>query len=629
VSEATEPLATGAAPGARGRGPRGVLALVGALHSAPALLPRLPLTLWRLAGALRPGGGGVPDRDFLAFGARDVGFRPWYAKIAREQAERGRVGFVWDDGLGLPLGTRFYNNWATYALYRALGARRYAALSIVLFLAACALPLALRGEGAMAAAVAVLLAGSPVLLAAQLHGGKPEVLWWALFPPLALALWEGHWLAAGLCFSAIAMVNFTVAFLSGVTLLLAAAPFTPGWTGLLLLAAGSLPGLVKTALRLRPFLRARMLGSLAREQSDVVSAPGDSWAARLRRMGTRDMLYYGGVYAVTLACIVPSVPRPLAAAVLAAGCMAVAAAGQKVFYLCDAQSFWLWHLALLSALLAWGPSWVGVAGLVFFAYLHGWVLGLPMPNALAATAVGASRAAVPYPFVEPVAGETLREPVRRFFAGVPDGSRVLLETHTHTRDFGGYRAFLQVCEEVLPLRGVEVVPDEYVRIAHMDYYADVIAAFHAGTPAARLREVAAGVGARFALAYSAAFARELEEAGWEPVAVLGRASVPGRAAALLALPPGTLHLLALPEGGGVISPPVEVVARGNELTWEGRAGTEYRVRYAWYPEMSAVQGGTPVPAGPGEPEEGTSLRFVRVTAAHDGPVTLRYRGRWS
>lgn len=629
MSEAAEALATGAAPRAPGRGRRSVLALLGALHSAPALLPRLPLTLWRLAGALRPGGGGVPDRDFLAFGALDVGFRPWYAKIAREQAERGRVGFVWDDGLGLPLGTRFYNNWATYALYNVLGARRYAALSIVLFLAACALPLALRGHGAMAAAVAVLLAGSPVLVAAQLHRGKPEVLWWALFPPLALALWEGHWLAAGLCFSAIAMVNFTVAFLSGVTLLLGVALFTPGWTGLLLVAAGMLPGVLKTALRLLPFLRASMLNSLAREQSDVVSAPGEGWGTRLRRMAARDMIYYGAVYAVALACILPGAPRPLAAALLAAGCMAVAAAGQKVFYLCDPQSFWLWHLGLLAALLAWGPSWLGVAGLVFFAYLHGWVLGLPMPNALAATAAGAPGAAVPYPFVEPVAGETVREPVRRFFAGVPAGSRVLLETHTHTRDFGGYRAFLQACEEVLPLRGVEVIPDEYLRIAHMDYYRRVAADFHVGTPAARLREVAAGLGARFALAYSAGFARELEEAGWEPVAVLGRTSVPERAAALLALPPGTLHLLALPEGDGVISPPVEVVARGNELTWEGRAGTEYRVRYAWYPGMSAAQGSAPVPAGPGEPEEGTSLRYVRVTATHDGPVTLRYRGRWS
>ena len=87
------------------------------------LIFNIPKTLRIVFEAFRSGGFGVADRDFWAFSRMDAGFRPWYTKIANDYNSQGRFGYVWDDGLGMPLGVRIYNNWGTYKLLHLLGQR--------------------------------------------------------------------------------------------------------------------------------------------------------------------------------------------------------------------------------------------------------------------------------------------------------------------------------------------------------------------------------------------------------------------------------------------------------------------------------------------------------------------------
>jgi hypothetical protein len=77
----------------------------------------------------------------------------------------------------------------------------------------------------------------------------------------------------------------------------------------------------------------------------------------------------------------------------------------------------------------------------------------------------------------------------------------------------------------------------------------------------------------------------------------------------------------------VITPPVPHTMHGNFLRWNARAGVSYLVRYAYHPSVEADQGGMRLPvraecAGPG-----FRVRFIRVMAAIDAPLALRFRPR--
>ncbi|WP_420129556.1 hypothetical protein [Longimicrobium sp.] len=611
---------------------RGVSALLFGTHAGPWLLPLAPLTLLRVARALRaPGvsaGGG-----FHAFGDRDAGFRGWYRKIAADQRACGRAGYAWDDGLGLPMNPRFYNNAGTYVPYGVLGPRAYAAVSILLFMALVAGGYAMAGAPVAGVAAAVLLLASPLFLGAQLHYGKPEILWWALIVPLVLAAWRGDWLLAGAIFTVVALGNFAVAFLAGVTCVLLALLFWPGTGGVGLLALGMAPGLLKTAVRLLPFLRSGLMGALAHEQSDASGSRAGPVARLLAGARSPGFLVYAGFYLGALGLVVWAGGLGWPFAAFGAAVLGIFLAGQSAFYLNDPQSFWMWHLALLAGMSALNPSWGSVAGVLLLAYIHPRVLGYPLPEPAGSRgglwddAVRATRQLAAFPALDPVGRDELRAPLRELAAALSPGTRVLLEPATGDRDMAGYRTFMQLCDEELPAAGVEIAPDEYVRAYWPRLYGQVMARFGADTPAEALRETARVMGAAHVLAYTPAFVRALEAAGFARAGVLDPAGLPARTRELLRLPPAPLVLLRAPAGEGVLSPPAAVEREGNALRWEARADTSYLVRYAWHPRMRAEQGGRPLEVA-AEPHAGGAVTFMRVRAQADGPVTLRFHPRW-
>jgi hypothetical protein len=593
------------------------------LHGLLFLL-RLPWALVRTVAALLPRTA-VRSGDMLAFGSRDALFRPWYTKIAWSQRMFGRLGYVWNDGFGMSMNIRFYNNWLTFLLYSRLGLRAYTAIGWLLFLS---LPLVLMGarvDWRMGAAAAVAIVGSPVLIGSLFHMGKPECPWWVLLGPMVFLAMTGHWVWAGAVFSVAALANFSVAFGAGLTLTGLAAVFWPDFSSLALLVAGMAPGLIKTAVRLLPSFRARWLGELAEEQGGellptrarlqvlyYVAVSGLSWTLACWGMADRwRFLAFGGVLAM------------------------IFIVGQTVIYLNDPQSFRLWHLAIFLAVLALHPTWLGIAGLVLFAYQRVRECGFrPPAPALsysrleAGWIADAGRAAwamfQEYPLMKPVSKQTLLSPFMPLFGAIPNGSRVLMETRSASLSFEGYRGFLLICEEVLPERGIEMLPDEYVRVGGRRFFADRMAKFNLGGAEIPAVEIAKDVGAPLVLAYSRAFVDLLHQQGFTTVGELKYDAIPPWAAELLSLPKNDLVLLKTPEAAGQVSPPTPLRWAGADLTFDVEAGKSYVLRYAFHPQMRARQGDRHVPIRSVPASSGSDLQFMELQASEAGAVTVHF-----
>ena len=605
-------------------------ALVFGVWTGLLLIPRLPVTLVRVVRALNASLSGVSNDELLAFGRHDIGFRPWYGKIARDQHRFGRSGYVWDDGFGLGMGWRFYANYVTYALYRALGVRRYAALSIVLFLATMFAGTFVRSsDPILAAAITLLIAGSPLFIAIQIHYGKPEMLWWFSLPLIMLAWWEGQYALAGVIVTLAAICNFAATLLIGATAVLFALLFWPGWAGFAWFAAACVPGVLKSVIRVLPYLRTLGAGKFVKEQTDAV---GPHALRNFIRPGAIVYLFF---FVSSLAILDFSTGAGGKFMIVALILVLFYVLGQSVILLNDAQSFWMWHLSLLVGCFFFAPSWLGAGALILFAFMRPPGLGPAIAQSAAdqgrfslarLNASGSPRRVLlQFPFISPVSRRWVVAPFAEFFAAVPDGHRVLFETQSHHRTFGGYRAFLNMSDEYLPQRGVELLPDEWVRITTLNFYRAELTHLNASSPAADVARVSEMTGASHVVAFTEEFSARLADGSYEMVGTLDPATIDASLREMLELPANTLRLYRSPRSSGHIAPAVDARRSAQSIKWEAKSGTTYVVRYRYDRDFQAVQGGTALPVMPQMAAPETDLHFMAVTALSDGPITLSFR----
>jgi hypothetical protein len=626
-----------AAPAARGRsaprapresGPLGALRLA---HGLPWLLPRPPATLVALVRALLPRAtGGEP---LHAFGPRDLHVRGWYEKIASDQRRFGRVGYVWDDGFGLSLGPRFYNNFLTFWLYGALGARAYTALSVVVYLGVALALFAAHSALAMGAVLVVMLAASPLFLGAQFHLGKPEILWWVLGLGCYALAFDHAWLAAGVLFSALAIANFSAAFFTGVGLAALVALARPGADAFGLLAVGAAPGLIKTALRLTAALRARFVQRILEEQDDVHGA-SRSLLQRFTPLASDRHAMYLGLLGVASALVTIGHPQGGIAAGTIAAAAVVYALSSSAIYLADPPTLWMWHMSLLVAAAAVSPSWTAVLGILVFVYPHPLLAGtpasvaaLPGESRLASLARRGAEALAAYPGFAPWSSSRVRGAAGALFADVPDGARVLVETRSADRNAGGYRALLLLWDNVAPERGIEVLPDEYVRIANPRAFRSLLARFNADADAGTLRLVLERAGATHVFATTREFSDALAAAGAPVVARLEPGEVAGALRGAIDVPSDGVAVHAV-EGTGVLAPPAPIARRSRSLTWMARADTRYLVRYAFDRNFVATQDGERLVVEPEPVADAGDLTFMAVRSRGRGEIVLEHRGAW-
>lgn len=586
-----------------------------------ALIARYPAIIRQLIGAFRRGGAGVANAEFAAFGPIDLGFRSWYQKIAHDYEVRGRFGFAWDDGLGMPLGPRIYNNLVTYWVLGRLGSRSMMSLGYGLLLMSTAVVLALL-MGPWAMLVVPALAVSPVLVAGYTHRGKPESFWW--FGALAglAAGYAGYGLPAGLIWSALAFVNLPVAIMSALVggPALVIRSWGSGSLGWLIL--GVTPGAIKVLVRLHYMKRQGFLSSLVSEQARL-------WKRGFRP--TRSEVAILAPFAVGVLTPALQGDNILASALLAASGAGLYWMNYRLYYLNDPQSHWLAMWTSGMAFSAALGSWAGVLMMCVFAFTAPVFLGIVVKSRLPQSSDPWRRRAATarlqfrrYPALQPLS--RVRPPrVMEFFESIPDNQRVLAETAGDPRSGSILRPFWTWTEEFLPERGVDLGNEMYTRIVEPDLMDNYLSRFNGFELAGdRMRRLADGLGASHVLAYQTKTVDSLCSNGFFELARVDLAPLK-EFRTLLKVPPIELVLLARNRPSAVIAPVTPFEIARSTFTWWGRQGSTYIIRYRYHRHFVALQGAKYLEVEPISVFSELNLNFMSVTVPEEGRVRLIYR----
>ena len=182
------------------------------------------------------------------------------------------MGYSWNDGLGLSLASRAYNNWATYFLVFKFGQLRLVVLAYICWLTA----IVVVGYEYLSMEVFVIITFfmlSPLLIQSYFNLGKPEVVWWFLIPLVAFYSLSHNFYIAALIWSVIAMVNAAMAFLIAIILIspmMLISVVNDGFSIDLIVAVFFLfPGLLKLCFRLLYMYNSGFLKIIGNEQKGL------------------------------------------------------------------------------------------------------------------------------------------------------------------------------------------------------------------------------------------------------------------------------------------------------------------------------------------------------------------------
>ena len=554
-----------------------------------------------------------------AFSSVDAGFRGWYAKVARDYQVRGRFGYVWDDGLGMPLGPRWYHSWVTYWLLGRLGIARMAGVGHLLFIAAAAAGAWLLAGPAWGAAALALCAISPQLIVYFTHVGKPEVFWWPAALLTAALLLHGDYAAAGLCWSFIAFCNLPCAL----TLVL--------YGGLFCLVrsvhdaqfpvffACLLPGVAKAGFRLFSMYRAGGMGSLFTEQMNLVKFPWLPSAGEIRQAAPFAL-------AMLFSFLASGEPSFL---LLAFNALILLWANWRFLYHNDPQSI---HLCMLCFSLAACAHAGTVAGALFVFFqvfplfselrLPPHCAGRPAQAKEAETAVARS-----FPCFSPMPSGFLPEPAARFFEAIPDGSRFMAEYGGGLGDGSAspLAALWDWTRPTLSDRGIEFVNEPYLRAENRKLHYKILMHFTPETMTPQqILAVPKTLGSSCVLAFTRQSVGTLTSAGFTLKAHIAVRDF-YELGPYLHLPMRSFFLLQTPGTVSTVEGASAVAIRGSALRWQAVAGRTYTVRYRYAEGFVALQGSERIPIEPFRPFPGIDTFFFRLTAPCDGEIVLWFR----
>lgn len=577
------------------------------------LVFRIPHTLKVLFEAFRPGGHGIKNADFWAFGPTDAGFRPWYNKIARDFHVQGRFGYAWDNGLGMPLGPRIYNNWLSYKVLYWFGTRWMMAIGYLLLLMSSAGLSYWCFGPETGLIVGLLMAGSPLLVVSCTHLGKPEVFWWGPAILFVFSAFSGMGLYAGLFWSLLAFANLPVSTM--LAMLLAPALFFSSLSSdsLVGLFIGVIPGAVKHMLRIIYMWRSGSLTKLVSEQSRLWKRPWHPIPFELA-------WWFPFVLSIVLSGYTSQ--QFITCGLILVFGLGLHWANYRIIYLNDEQAF---HLAFLTIGLGYAvavQSLVGLLGIILFAYSHPpfWYESIwwkcPHDRHKAWQIIKS------YSQVKPI---RLPHPPQcmTFFNQIPDGARILLESDGDPRTESIFRAFTQWTEEFLPQRQVDLANEIFTRSVEPTLVTNYLNHFNGSKMNPQtMGQLCKVLGVSHVMVFSSATARALESIGYKQIAHVDLKTLETHDLSMLRLPRMVLALLRAPVPVTVIEPATRWSRQGNILTWHARAGQSYIIRYRNHQNFRAYQNGQTLKVEPVRPVKELPLTFMRVTAIADGQVIL-------
>lgn len=612
---------------------------------------RSPATLARMVASLRPNGGGVRDDEFMGFSTVDTLIRPAYRRIASNFALHGRYGYTWGDAFGLTMRERFGNSSITYRLLHRLGDRAVNALGWGLFIAATGLAVALGFTVYGAPFAALAFAASPVIVFSYTSGGgKTETLWYGPILAILYLAFSGSTLAAALLWSLLAMANLMASLLTaavaGPALLVWA--LQHGDAGDLIV--GVLPGLALHLLRFSKagFAYFAKTVRYCRFASRDVGAALNGGKLLAGHLPVLDEIVAAGPVALSLV-VGAWLNRDPAAALLGLTCFLAYYASRRFFFLSDFQSFDLLFAAIgIAYACATGNPW---CLLISFVGAHRMrdnpYCCVPLSQSmrsLAESGVVTARdrwyailrhgleMSDVFPLIRPIARPKSPE-LDAFFAAIPDRSRIAVETiRTATAMQQAYpdvwmRGFWFMTDDILPRRDIELATKEYTfTLEHELSMARLLKLNATQTSPERFLETCSAAGISHVVALSRAPMDMLSQNGWTALAGFDFSQMDKSLRDLLNVGvPGMILMGRADADIGIVTPQAPWRREGNRLVIEATAGTTYTIRYRHFAEFRAEQGAVRLSVIPYRPfDEVPSLSFMQVTAAVDGPLTLRY-----
>jgi hypothetical protein len=595
------------------------------IYAWPLIL-KVPKTIWILFEAFRPGGYGIANDDFWAFSRVDAAFRPWYSKIAKDYHSQGRFGYVWDDGLGMPLGARIYNNLGTYRLLHWLGHRQMMAGGYALMVLATIILVSLHFGFLIGSLFGLLTAGSPLIVIAYTHYGKPEMFWWPFIIPVIYLGLFGHGLWAGLAWSCLAMLNLSVSYmiilLMGPTFL-ATLYFNSALLGGI---AGCVPGIGKNVIRLIYMWRTGFMSSLSSEQARL-------WKRPLRP--TLNELIHWVPFVVSISLSMCKSAMPVLGLLIIVFCIGIYWFNYRIMYLNDPQSFHIsfWLIALIFACL--NHSFYALLATIPALYLNPIFYGLPVSDTSTSNDMDiidrwrylTRECFFTYPALVPSSAPR-PDALMTFFGMIPNGARLIAESDGDPRSGSRFRVFWQWTEEFLPARQIDLANEMYTRALEPELVDKYLTSFNAQhMMATEMSQICLFLGVSHVVTHTEETFAMLRRAGYQSIAEVDLAPLDEFRAIIFNLPQVKLHLVEINRSATIIEPVVSWSRSENELKWVATAGKSYIIKYRYNEQFQALQNGKKLAVSPHKLFGDLPLKFMHVTAVMDGPVLLTFHPR--
>jgi len=589
------------------------------------LVFKLPKTLSEVFKAFRPNGAGITNSKFWAFGIKDAKFRNWYDKIARDMYNQGRFGIAWDDGLGMPLGDRIYNNYITYWLHYNLKTRTMMALGYLLMVSTTIYFSVSYFNISLGILLGLIVAGSPLVVSYYTHLGKPEFFWWGVVQAAVVVGFSGQALTGGILWSFLALVNLPISIM----FLLMIGPsllwhhYSSGSIELLLV--GMFPGILKITLRVIHMYRSRYLFSVLSEQSRIWKRrwyPSKSelswWIPFL--LSVSSSAYNSQLYIIGISLIVFSIGSYWA--------------NYRMLYMNDPESFNLAFWVISFGFAATTNTTFGLLFAVLMIYNNPAICGIPFNkssqndfnNIKNKFRIGMQRLK-DFPALTPMSFPISKN-MDSFFNLIPDGSRVLFESDGDPRTESQLKHLYSWTDRFLPQRRVDLLNEVHIRVVEPKLVDEYIVKFNAlDMTADKIHLLCQSLGVSYLVTFTRDTTELLKGIGYSELTRVDL-SKELKLQRVLSLPQKKLVLLVSSDPVSVIDPIVKWELHGNKLTWEARAGQSYTIRYRYNPQFKAYQFNENLNIEPFMPIKDLTLQFMKIKTDYNGPVEISFNSPW-
>lgn len=537
-------------------------------------------------------------------------------QLARELKALGQRGYNYYKGLGDCNLERFYANSFTYFLWYSLKVRRFTIACLLSYLIVVFAISQVYYSLAVSLLLAILIFASPYLFSTHLIRGKPETLFWSFAPLAFFLLIKEHYFAAGVVFSIVALMNFSVAFFVGLSLGIGWLILSTSVTSLLSMVMGMSLGVINMMFRLIP-ARKKMIKNIA---DSIGANPKTRKTMNPPRWSLGDT-YLSIQYLIAVGLLIPS-ELSFRYILFALVPFVLHVNNQRFIRLSDIQTVFCCMMSVLFVIVAEAQSLLALLGFVNFLYINpGYFPGAGIYDDvtdLLHSFPKFSRAS------HPIVGY-----FRNLLSEVSEQSRIAVECR---KEFGTilplpYQILIQGLVYAAYEKQCLMFPEPFLLYTtNREFYLDKVTQLNEEADCRFVEELLRMVGANYIIAFSPTFVDKLTSWGY---AEMGRVTEQefSRVRWWGDPPKEDWILLKSPFQTGLVDPfQTKVKLLPNRIEIKAEVKQEYVVKFNYDPEWRAFQNGKELTVEPYSVHP--DVYFMKVGVQHDGILTLKFRKRW-